>query len=172
MEKLAILETSPLFVSLHPEELDMLAELSQVRNFSGGEVIFNEGDVGDSLYVIVHGEVEVARKDDEGTAQMIAELKDGEFFGEMSLIDKEYRSATCRARTDAELLRLTNENLHSFARVYKNGFTLVVINIARVLSLRLRDTSENDWFGHSEGLHRWQLFVDYKLRLRRLRDGS
>jgi len=142
MEKLAILETSPLFVSLHPEELDMLAELSQERQLAAGEVIFNEGDVGDSLYVIVRGEVEVIRKGNEGKARIIAALKEGEFFGEMSLIDKEYRSATCRTRTEAELLRLTNENLHSFARVYKNGFTLVVINIARVLSLRLRETSE------------------------------
>jgi len=142
MEKLAVLETSPLFVSLHPEELDMLAELSQARTFRSGEVIFNEGDVGDSLYVIVNGEVEVIRSDKAGTPQTIAMLKGGEFFGEMSLIDKEYRSATCRARAASELLRLTNENLHSFARIYKNGFTLVVINIARVLSLRLRDTSE------------------------------
>jgi len=142
MEKLAILETSPLFVSLHPEELDMLAELSQERSFASGEVIFNEGDVGDSLFVIVRGEIEVVRKGEGGAPRTIAVLKEGEFFGEMSLIDKEYRSATCRTRTDAELLRLTNENLHSFARVYKNGFTLVVINIARVLSLRLRDTSE------------------------------
>ncbi|NOZ85829.1 MAG: cyclic nucleotide-binding domain-containing protein [Deltaproteobacteria bacterium] len=142
MEKLAILEKSPLFVSLHPEELDMLAELSQERKFTAGEVVFNEGDVGDSLYVIVSGAVNILRKDKNGKQRSIAVLKEGEFFGEMSLIDKEYRSATCSAMTDVELLKLTNENLHSFARVYKNGFTLVVINIARVLSLRLRETSE------------------------------
>lgn len=142
MEKIAVLETSPLFVSLHPEELDMLAELSQTRQLAAGEVIFNEGDVGDSLYVIVRGEVEVIRKGSGEQQHVIAVLKEGEFFGEMSLIDKEYRSATCRTRSDSELLRLTNENLHSYARVYKNGFTLVVINIARVLSLRLRETSE------------------------------
>jgi len=143
MEKLAVLETSPLFVSLHPEELDMLAELSQERRYGDGEVIFNEGDVGDSLFVIVKGEIEVLRKaGDTGQQKSIAVLREGEFFGEMSLIDKEYRSATCRTRGDTQLLRLTNENLHSFARVYKNGFTLVVINIARVLSLRLRETSE------------------------------
>jgi CRP-like cAMP-binding protein len=60
----------------------------------------------------------------------------------MSLIDKEYRSASIRAQSETAMLCLTNENLHSFARVYKNGFTLVVINIARVLSTRLRETNQ------------------------------
>ena len=59
----------------------------------------------------------------------------------MSLIDKEYRSATVRANEGAKLLQLTNENLHVFARNYRNGFTWVVVNIARVLSTRLREVN-------------------------------
>ncbi|RLB59108.1 MAG: cyclic nucleotide-binding domain-containing protein [Deltaproteobacteria bacterium] len=119
----------------------MLAELTQQKKYTEGEVVFEQGDVGDSLYLLVEGVVEVLQKRSDGSEQLITELQAPEFFGEMSLIDKEYRSATIRAKSEAIMLCLTNENLHSFARVYKNGFTLVVINIARVLSARLRETN-------------------------------
>jgi CRP-like cAMP-binding protein len=98
--------------------------------------------VGDSLYLLVEGSVDVVQKRQDGAEHVIAVLHAPDFFGEMSLIDKEYRSATIRAQDETSMLCLSNENLHSFARVYKNGFTLVVINIARVLSSRLRDTNQ------------------------------
>jgi len=142
VNKIEQLQKSKLFTGLLPEELEMLAELTQQKRFSTGEVVFEQGEVGDSLYLLVEGTVEVLQKKPDGTEQLITELQAPEFFGEMSLIDKEYRSATIRAKTDAVLLCLTSENLHSFARVYKNGFTLVVINIARVLSARLRETNQ------------------------------
>ena len=59
----------------------------------------------------------------------------------MSLIDKEYRSASVRGKTATTILQLSNENLHIFAKNYRNGFTWVVVNIARVLSIRLRETN-------------------------------
>ena len=142
MNKPEILQKSRLFEGLLPEEIEMLAELTQQKDYKAGETVFEQGDVGDSLDLLVEGEVDVIRKRSDGSEHVIAVLEAPNFFGEMSLIDKEYRSATIRARTAAIMLRLTNENLHSFARVYKNGFTLVVINIARVLSSRLRETNE------------------------------
>lgn len=141
MNKVEELQKSRLFEGLLPEEIEMLAELTQQKKYTEGEVVFEQGDVGDSLYLLVEGVVEVLQKRSDGSEQLITELQAPEFFGEMSLIDKEYRSATIRAKSEAIMLCLTNENLHSFARVYKNGFTLVVINIARVLSARLRETN-------------------------------
>jgi CRP/FNR family transcriptional regulator, cyclic AMP receptor protein len=142
MNKAEILQKSYLFEGLLPEEIEMLAELTQQKNFKAQEKVFEQGDVGDSLYLLVEGSVDVIQKLPGGKEHTIAVLQAPDFFGEMSLIDKEYRSAAIRARTDSLILCLTNENLHSFARVYKNGFTLVVINIARVLSFRLRDTNQ------------------------------
>lgn len=142
MNKVEELQKSRLFEGLLPEEIEMLAELTQQRKFEQGEAVFEHGDVGDSLYLLVEGSVEVLHKGADGNEHLITVLDAPEFFGEMSLIDKEYRSATIRAKTEALLLCLTNENLHSFARVYKNGFTLVVINIARVMSARLRETNQ------------------------------
>jgi len=72
---------------------------------------------------------------------VLTTLRAPDFFGEMSLIDKEYRSATVRARTEATMLHLTAENLAGFRKNHKDGFAFVVINIARVLSNRLRETN-------------------------------
>ncbi|MBX7096479.1 MAG: cyclic nucleotide-binding domain-containing protein [Myxococcaceae bacterium] len=141
MDKMPVLSTSPLFEMLSNQELEYVAELSRPRRFSAGQVIFEEGELGDSLYVIGAGEVEVVRRDAAGELKVIAVLTPPQFFGEMSLIDKEYRSATVRARSDAELLHLTAENLTAFRKQHRDGFTFVVINIARVLSARLREAN-------------------------------
>ncbi len=141
MEKLGVLSSSPLFEMLSNQELEYVSELSRPRRFSSGQVVFEEGELGDSLYVIGSGEVEVVRRNAAGEQKVIAVLGVPEFFGEMSLIDKEYRSATVRARSDAELLHLTAENLTTFRKQHRDGFTFVVINIARVLSSRLRDAN-------------------------------
>ena len=140
--KREILAESPLFDNLLPNELSMLAEVFSVRDYEGGQVLFNEGDVGDAMYVIAQGSVEILRKNAKGSLTTIATIDAPQFFGEMSLIDKEYRSATVRAKTKATLLELTNENLHIFAKNYRNGFTWVVVNIARVLSSRLREANK------------------------------
>jgi CRP/FNR family transcriptional regulator, cyclic AMP receptor protein len=140
--KREFLASSPLFENLYPAELTLLSELIAVRDYPAGEVIFREDDPGDSLYVIAAGEVEIVRKSATKEEMAIVTLKAPHFFGEMALIDKEPRSATVRARSDAQLLQLTNENLHIFAKNYRNGFTWVVVNIARVLSSRLRDVNQ------------------------------
>jgi len=139
--KREILSESPLFDNLLTTELTMLADLFSIRDFEGEQIIFEEGEVGDSMYVIAEGAVEILRKNPSGDFQSIAELQAPQFFGEMALIDKEYRSATVRVKEKSQLLQLSNENLHIFAKNYRNGFTWVVVNIARVLSARLRETN-------------------------------
>jgi CRP-like cAMP-binding protein len=141
MEKLEVLQKSPLFEMLSQAELELLAELSRPRRYAGGEVVFEEGDLGDSLFVLMNGEVDVLHKDGKGEAQVLVTLQPPEFFGEMSLIDKEFRSATVKAKSDATMLQLTAENLATFRKNYKDGFSFLVINIARVLSNRLREAN-------------------------------
>jgi len=141
VSKRELLAGSPLFDNLLPAELELISDLFVEREYGAGEMVFSEGDVGDSLYVIADGEVEVVRTSSAGLDVVLAILTAPVFFGEMSLIDKEFRSASIRAKSDAKLLQLTNENLHVFAKNYRNGFTWVVVNIARVLSRRLRDVN-------------------------------
>ncbi len=141
MDKVSILSGSPLFEMLSNEELDYVADLSRPKTVSAGQVIFEEGELGDAVYVIANGEAEVVRRDAGGKAVTIATLGQGQFFGEMSLIDKEYRSATVKAKTDCTLLHLTAENLTTFRKQHRDGFTFVIINIARMLSARLREAN-------------------------------
>src|SRR5438477_6065957 len=99
MQKIPTLARSPLFEMLSTPELEYVAELSRPRRLTAGQILFEEGERGDSLYVIVGGEMEVRRRDATGEQKVIAVLSPPEFFGEMSLIDKDYRSASLRART-------------------------------------------------------------------------
>jgi len=142
MEKVDVLKTSPLFEMLSQPELEVLGELSKLRRYAPGDIVFEEGDLGDSLYVIVSGQFDVVKRVEPSGERLLATLKDRDFFGEMSLVDKEYRSATVRARSDAQLLQLSAENLIAFRRTYKDGFAFLLINIARVLSGRLRETNQ------------------------------
>lgn len=142
MNKAEILQKSRLFDNLLPEEMEMLGELCVLRRYRAGDVIFEKDDVGDSLFIVVDGEVDVLHPQSGGQGKLLATLGAPEFFGEMSLIDKDYRSASVRARTECALLQLANENVHSFSKVYREGFTWLVVNIARVLSTRLRDANK------------------------------
>ena len=141
MEKLDVLCGSALFEMCSNHELAHVAELARERHFTAGQTVIEEGELGDSVFVIASGELEVIRRDASGALQIIAVLAQRDFFGEMSLIDKEYRSASVRARGEVELLELTTDDLTVFRKQHRDGFTFVVINIARMLSARVREAN-------------------------------
>ncbi len=89
------------FRALDAEKIDRLARRLRLAPFGPGEIILREGDPGDSLYVLRTGEVAV-RVNVRGHARDVASLKAGQFFGEMSLMTGEMRSATIVAKTDVE----------------------------------------------------------------------
>ncbi len=123
---------------LSNQELDAVCALLVPRDIPAGGLIFAEGALGDGLYLIAAGEVEVFQT---AHSQPIATLSSGECFGEMALVDKEFRSATVKARTDVQLLHLSPEGLAQFRKVEKDGFGFLVMNIARMLSVRLREAN-------------------------------
>lgn len=141
MDRVALLSGSSLFDMLSDEELGAIAALARPVSIAAGEVLFEEGTLGDSLYIVAQGEVEVTARDASGASSCLTTLGPQQVFGEMSLIDKEYRSATVRAKTACELLHLTSEQLTVFRKQHRDGFTLVIMNIARMLSARLRDAN-------------------------------
>jgi putative peptide zinc metalloprotease protein len=105
-ERLAAL---PLFAGLGPAELDRLASSMLVTRYSAGDTVVEQGAEGDRFFVIVDGTVEVTRHDDEtGLELILAELRDGDFFGEMALLDRVPRTATVRATTPLETYTLTS----------------------------------------------------------------
>ncbi len=93
----------PLFRRLEPTELEKLAEEIDQVNFKDGELIFNQHDRGDSLYVVESGSVRIWVVDEDVSEVTLAELKPGEFFGEMAVLDRGERSSSATAIGDTHL---------------------------------------------------------------------
>ncbi len=105
-----------------------------VRSVPPGTVVFQEGQVGSEMYVVIDGEVEISKRTSSSAQKTLITLKKGDIFGEMSLIERKSRSATATAVTQTRLLVL-NEHLF-FAMIDRNpDFAAKMI---RVLSERLR----------------------------------
>lgn len=102
-----------------------------------GTVLFREGDVGDFMYVIQTGEVDISRAAD-GVDTVIATLPAGEFFGEMSLLTGRPRSATATVRRDARVLRIEPRTFEAMLR----GKTEIGLRMIRSLAMRLERANQ------------------------------
>jgi small-conductance mechanosensitive channel/CRP-like cAMP-binding protein len=95
----ALLEQLDLFVNLEAPDRERLAQSMRLLCFGTGEPIITQGEPGDSLFIIARGQVQVSLAA-SGIEQVVATLRTGDFFGEMSLLTGEPRAATCSALTD------------------------------------------------------------------------
>ncbi|KPJ60888.1 MAG: hypothetical protein AMJ46_04115 [Latescibacteria bacterium DG_63] len=102
--------------------------------YEDGEVIVRRGDTGDSMYVIQEGQVEVLVEKD-GKEVRLRVLGDGEFVGEMSIFEREVRSATVRALGKARLLTVDKKNL--LRRIHEDPS--LAFRIIETMSRRIRD---------------------------------
>jgi CRP-like cAMP-binding protein len=101
------LARSPLFQGILPEDLDRLARGMAQRRYRRNEVIFHEGDPGESLHVVVDGRVKITRESVEGYEAIVAIIAAGDTFGELVLLDGAVRSATATAIEPTETLTMT-----------------------------------------------------------------
>lgn len=100
-----ILKKIPFFAQLSDEDLEAIAAKVEMQYFGPEQVIFEQGDYGEEMYVIKRGKVEVSRD-----FNVLAELSDNAFFGEMALVSDEPRNATIKATTDVEALVLKKDD--------------------------------------------------------------
>jgi CRP-like cAMP-binding protein len=105
--------------------------------YQDGEVIIRQGEVGNCMYVIQEGQVEVLREDN-GEEQRLMFLEQGEFFGEMAVIERDVRSATVRAKGATRILTV-DEN-HFLRRIHEDPS--LAYRIVQTLSSRIRDLDE------------------------------
>lgn len=127
-----------LFGGLSDEALgDLAAGLGMVF-FEPGAAIVREGEAGREMYVILDGEVEVLRSGSHREPRVISVLGPGDWFGEMAMIDLEPRSATVRSVSSVRALRLTMHEIKAVYRKDAKSYALLVLNVARQLSRRLR----------------------------------
>jgi CRP-like cAMP-binding protein len=104
------------------------------KTYADGDAIITQGDVGDCMFVVQAGEVEVLQ-DADGDSVRLAVLGPGSFFGEMAIFERETRSATVRARGEARVLTVDKRTL--LRRIKKDP--LLAFNILRTMSGRIRE---------------------------------
>jgi len=102
--------------------------------YADGEAIVRQGAVGDCMYVVQSGRVEVVQMTDLGE-QHLAYLETGDFFGEMAVFEKETRSATVRASGEARVLKVDKKTL--LRRIKEDP--LLAVNLLQTMSHRIRD---------------------------------
>jgi CRP-like cAMP-binding protein len=93
-EMIALLHGVPAFSALAEEDLGQVVDVTVPRSFGAGEVVFREGDEGDTCYVVRLGQARAVREHSDGRSITLATFGPGEIFGELSMFDDERRSAT------------------------------------------------------------------------------
>jgi CRP-like cAMP-binding protein len=129
---------SPLFRGIAPAALDDLCRRMQLRTRQAGSLIVAQDEPGDALFVLVSGRARVALFGENGRELTLAELRPGDFFGEMSLLDSRPRSANVVALDDTTALALTREAFHAHLKTHPQ----TALNLIAELSRRLRRADE------------------------------
>ena len=106
MQIMALLENVPLLTPLSDDDRKKIAHEATIQDYGSGEIIVRTGDAGSSLYIILDGACEVLLERDGQAAKKMAEFNKGDFFGEMSLLTGETRSATVKALEYATVIRV------------------------------------------------------------------
>jgi len=135
---LEALRSVPLFASLDDTAARHLRSLLRVQDVKSGAPIFRRGDSGDSLCLIESGRVRISMTDEVEKRIVLAELAEGDFFGEIALIDGESRTADATAIEDARLAVLSREDFLRFVRSDPD----VAMEMISAVSHRLRRTDD------------------------------
>ena len=116
---------APLFSDLTNEELFDVISKARFTEIKAGATLFNEGDCGDSIFIVVSGALDVLVKDENGKEVLIARFIDSDFFGEFTFFSNLPRTATVRAAIDSELIEITKPDM--------NGITAKYPRVSRVM---------------------------------------
>jgi CRP-like cAMP-binding protein len=127
-----------IFGGLGKDVLATFVDGVEVDELDAGATVFKEGDSGREMFVILDGEVEVLRRSKRGHETRVAILGPGDWFGEMSILDVLPRSATTRVLAPSRLLKVSAHDLDSLYRRDMKSYALLVLNVAREMSRRLR----------------------------------
>jgi CRP/FNR family transcriptional regulator, cyclic AMP receptor protein len=133
-----MLKKVPLFAEFSDEDLAAVASLMQGRRYAKHAVLVYEGDPGDALFIVISGNVAVTRVSNDGKEAILSILKEGDFFGEMGVLDASPRSATIKALRDADVAILARKDF--LEMLGKNP--QMCLSLVAALSSRLRATNQ------------------------------
>jgi len=137
-----ILSRVPAFANLSPRELKEVAAIIHKREYRSGEPVFYQGDPGLGMYVIQEGEVSIQISGKDGEARELAVLADGDFFGELALIDEAPRSADAICKRDCLLLGFFRPDLFELIERKNQLGIKIVLKLAEIVAHRLRTTDK------------------------------
>lgn len=128
-----------------PDHMNRLLEICTTISFKSGEQIIREGDLGSGMYILSKGGVTIRKRTRSGDTYTVVNLRaaDNVFFGELSLIDDERRSATVIASEDSECLEITKAAFTKLGDEHPSLGLPITREIARILASRLRKTNED-----------------------------
>ena len=137
----ALVGRSPFFAEFTREDIEQLAGYMQVYRARPGQTIIREGDIGDSMLLMIKGEVDILKKNLLGMQQEMASVLPGMTLGEMSMIDGEPRFASCMAIRESTFVTLTRDNMAKIILEKPGLGAKVLVKLVTSLSQRLRQTS-------------------------------
>ena len=132
----------PVFEDLGPKELAEIEKLVHHRTYKPDEYVFRRNAPGEGLYLILQGKVDILSETEEGKQNLVASLKEGDFFGDLSLLDREPRSANAVSTDHSELLGFFRPDLTGLLKRKPSLGAKILFNLARVIGERLRKTNE------------------------------
>ena len=133
-----VLRQSPLFSGVDDDSAAVLEDSMAASSLNRGDVLFNEGDSGNQLYVVIEGKIKLGRTSADGRENLLAILGPGQMFGELSFFDPGPRSATATAVTDVALKSLGHDALSPVLKSHPD----VALALLHQLAGRLRRTNE------------------------------
>ena len=134
----AFLVATPFFGGLSDASLDLLISMLVERRFDVGATVVAEGEPGNSMYIVHSGGLVVSKLGESGRVIRMTGLGRGDFFGEMTLIEMQNRSATVVVESPTVLYELTARNLYMYYKADIYAYVMVLQNINRELCRRLR----------------------------------
>ena len=137
-EKILHLRTIQIFEGLSVAEMAAVASITEEVLYPKGTVIIKEGEKGETMYMIIEGEVSVIKGSPAGPEVVLDKIRAGDYFGEMALFEDLVRSATIRTEQDTRVLVLDKREFTEIVREYP----LIALHICKVLSQRLRKLHE------------------------------
>ena len=137
-----LLKKVDLFAGLKPEGIALISKVATEETHAVGTKIFQHGDAGDKLYLILDGRVRISRDVPGMGEEALAVLGPGQVFGEMALLDEAPRSADARAHERCRLLVITKDAFEDLLFMHKDLAYEVLWSMVRMLIGRLRETTD------------------------------
>ena len=139
--RLQLLKNVVLFKDLSMRDLAMVNSLMHERRYIADEVIFDEGEEGQGLFLVLSGRVKITLP--ANVDQVLIELSPGAFFGELALLDSSIRTAQARAIEDSQIVALFRAEFYSLLDTHSAIASRISFQLAKVLAARLRQTVLN-----------------------------